>query len=285
MLKLLGPCRPALIPSPNRNIDTNTDKATFSAQEQLSLNLQSQKTYNHQDLTMTPRKPKQRQQHHRPTPSLIQASDYESDIQSYAHIHNIPPSTRTNTELNLSVLRRYNPSILTILSIAANAVIYLFTPSTQQWEKSGVEGTLFVCETDPPSTTIDAGYCVVVLNRRGLGNLILDLAQAQDVEVTDELLIMRFQEDGGEGDGEKQKVMGVWIHKDKDDTREVNAGLIQQCWEKLAGTKGQYAGAGETVGSNGNGTFGGSGSSARAGGAAAGRRISLTDLFGQQGSQ
>lgn len=230
---------------------------------------------------MTPRKPKQRQQHHRSTPSLIQASDYESDAQAYAHIHNIPSPTRTNTELNLSVLRRYNPSILTILSIAANAVIYLFTPSTQQWEKSGVEGTLFVCEQEPPSSAVDAGYCVVVLNRRGLDNLILDLAQAQDVEVTAELLIMRFQEDGR--DGEAQKVMGIWIHKDKDDTREVNAGLIQQCWEKVASTKVQYTASGEAVGSSGFLSAGNN--STRAEGTAGGRRISLTDIFGQQGSQ
>jgi hypothetical protein len=230
---------------------------------------------------MTPRKPKQRQQHHHPTPSLVQASDYESDAQIYAHIHNIPPPTRTNTELNLSVLRRYNPSILTILSIAANAVIYLFTPSTQQWEKSGVEGTLFVCEQEPPSIAVDAGYCIVVLNRRGLDNLILDLSQAQDVEVTAELLIMRFQE-GAEGE---QKVMGIWIHKDKDDTRDVNAGLIQQCWEKVAPAKGQYAMAGEATASNGNGTFGGGNSSAGAERPVMGRRISLTDLFGQQVSQ
>jgi hypothetical protein len=227
---------------------------------------------------MTPRKPKQRQQHHRPNPSLIQASDYESDIQNYALSHNIPPPTRTNTELNLSVLRRYNPSILTILSIAANAVIYLFTPSTQQWEKSGVEGTLFVCEQTPPSSAVDAGYCVVVLNRRGLDNLILDLSQAQDVEVTAELLILRFQE------GEAQKVMGIWIHEDKDDTREINAGLIQQCWEKVTSKNAKYTPSGEAVGNNSFSTVE-SGSARADGVAVGGRRISLTDLFGQQGSQ
>ncbi len=231
---------------------------------------------------MTPRKPKQRQQHHRPTPSLIQASDYESDIPNYAHIQNVPPPTRTNTELNLSVLRRYNPLILTILSIAANAVIYLFTPSTQQWEKSGVEGTLFVCETEAPTSTVDAGYSVVVLNRRGLDNLILDLAQTQDVEVTAELLILRLTE------GEEQKVIGVWIHEDKDGTREVNAGLIQQCWEKVAAARGEYKeeaeaeAEAEAVGSNGMGE--GEDNAAKVEGAAAGRRITLTQLFGQQSS-
>jgi hypothetical protein len=219
---------------------------------------------------MTPRKPKQRQQNtHRPTPSLILASDYDSDI-PYSAAHIVPPATRTNTELNLSVLRRYNPSILTILSIAANAVIYNFTPATQAWEKSGVEGTLFVCETTPPASGIgDAGYAVVVLNRRGLDNLILDLGGIKDVEVTDELLIARVgeEEQGEDGEAEKQKVMGIWIHEDKDGTRSVNARLIQQCWEKVsaAATKGEAVGNGA--------------------GEAGGRRISLSDLFGQQSAQ
>jgi hypothetical protein len=196
------------------------------------------------------------------------------------------------------VLRRYNPSILTILSIAANAVIYTFTPETQSWEKSGVEGTLFVCETTPPAQTgSDAGYAVVVLNRRGLENLILDLAKVEDVEVTEELLIIRVQDDietgqgqgqregGGEG-GEKQKVVGVWIHEDKDGTRSVNAGLIQQCWEKVAGarTKGKIAGLVDAVGRNGL-EAGGSGDVVAEGGVTTGRRISLSDLFGQQSAQ
>jgi hypothetical protein len=233
---------------------------------------------------MTPRKPKQRQQNHRHTPSshLIQASDYESDAQTYNNIH-IPPPTRTNTELNLSVLRRYNPAIRTILSIAANAVIYLFTPATQTWEKSNVEGTLFVCEQDSDSSTGEPGYCVVVLNRRGLDNLILDLAQTQHVEVTSELLIMTFQETGAEA--EDKKTMGVWFFDDKHDTREVNSSLIHQCWEKAISAKAQYTGSGEILGSNGNGAFGVGNGSTSARGAAMGRRISLTDLFGQQSSK
>src|SRR5437868_5642645 len=102
---------------------------------------------------MTPRKPKQRH-HQRPSSThlaQIQVSDYDSDIVAYntKHAHHVPSPTRTNTELNLSVLRRYNPLVRNILSIAANAVIYLFSPSLQQWEKAGIEGTLFVCDTEP----------------------------------------------------------------------------------------------------------------------------------------
>jgi hypothetical protein len=175
---------------------------------------------------MSVRQGKQRQRNHLPPP--IQASDYESDAQHYDNRH-IPPATRTNTELNLSVLRRYNPSIRTILSIAANAVVYLFTPRTQTWEKSGVEGTLFVCDQEPTRISGDDSFCIVVLNRRGLDNIILDLGNTQDVEITNELLIMRFQD---RASGNEQKVIGLWIHNDKNDTREVNQALIKECWER-----------------------------------------------------
>ncbi|KFZ02003.1 hypothetical protein V501_09692, partial [Pseudogymnoascus sp. VKM F-4519 (FW-2642)] len=131
--------------------------------------------------------------------------------------------TRTNTDLNLSVLRRYFPSTRTILSIAANAVVYTFSASTGQWEKSGIEGALFVCETEE-------GFVVVVLNRHGLENLVLDVREVRDVEVTSEFLILRVP-----GEGEGEKVMGLWIHGDRDDTREKNAGTILQCWEKVRG--------------------------------------------------
>jgi hypothetical protein len=168
----------------------------------------------------TPRKGRAPRAHQRNTSTnAVGVSDYESDAFNHIQTH-IPPPTRTNTELNLSVLRHHNARIRTILSIAANAVVYIFTPATQSWEKSGVEGTLFVCDQE------DERYCIVVLNRRGLDNLILDLGSTEDVEITPELLILRFQ------DGNGQKVMGLWIHKDKDDTREINAGLIQQCWQK-----------------------------------------------------
>lgn len=94
-----------------------------------------------------------------------------------------------------------------------------------------MEGTLFLCDQ------VDDRYCMIVLNRRGLDNLILDLGTTEDVEITPELLIIRFQ------DGEEQRIMGIWIHEDKHGTRELNAGLIQQCWQKAV-TDEQNAGFG-----------------------------------------
>lgn len=222
---------------------------------------------------MTPRKLKQRQQpKHIPTP-LVQASEYESDIPNY-DLGYVPPPVRSNPEMNLSVLQRYNPAVREILCQAANAVVYIFTPDTGVWDKSGVEGTMFVCEQEPTYKSGEESYCLFVLNRRGLENLILDLGKTQDVEVTPELLIMRF----GGGSAEKvQKVMGIWIHNNKDD-RERNSDVIQQCWNQARASKAQRD---KEVDSMSYGVAEAQAASFDPQPEALGRRISLRDLFQQ----
>ncbi|KAJ9133822.1 Dcp1-like decapping family protein [Pleurostoma richardsiae] len=179
---------------------------------------------------------------------MVVASDYESDAAHYMETRVAPPAPhllgRTNTELNLSVLQRYLPSVRSILSIAANAVVYIFIPETQSWDKSGAEGTLFVCEQEPvfTGTTSLPRSCVFVLNRRGLDNVVVDLAKVSHCEVTAELLIFKLEDtndaganEGGaadETDG-SPKVVGIWIHADQDDTREVNAAIIQELWRQV----------------------------------------------------
>ncbi|KAM0558340.1 hypothetical protein ACHAPJ_005034 [Fusarium lateritium] len=209
----------------------------------------------------TPRKARHSRQ---PSNRIPAISDYESDAAAI-HADYAPPPPRTNTELNLSVLQRYLPSIHTILSIAANAVIYTFNSASESWEKSGVEGTMFVCAQGPLPE--DPGQrpraCVFILNRRGLDNVIVDLSRVSHAEVSGELVIMKVEGDWEEGD----KVLGVWIHNDKDETREVNAAIIQEAW-KIARSAGSV-GPVETQGPEAGPAM-----------QAMGRRLSLSDLFG-----
>lgn len=238
------------------------------------------------------------------------ASDYESDAAYYMESHGDTVAAsasvsqlphQTNTDLNLSVLRRYEPSIRSIVSIAANAVVYNFSPETQGWDKSGVEGTLFVCQQEPflvtaagsggPGTGIDTETlprtCIFVLNRRGLNNLIFDLTKATACEVSKKLIIFEVvsspegaasdEEDGGAtaggagatGTGDKTNVIGVWIHADKHDTQEVNAAIILKAWEqsRLAVEKVRV----EATERNAGGP-----------GWEPGRRLSVTELFNQK---
>jgi len=181
---------------------------------------------------MTPRKAKQRQvQPHVANPT----SDYESDFNNPT-LDDIPfpPPARTNTELNLSVMKRHLPDAVSIVSIASYAVVYIFSPTSQQWEKNGVEGTLFICELSPNPSAAPR-YSVLVLNRRGLENFKLELLGSDDVDITEEYVILQ-----GHDDADVPKAHGLWIFSEPEPSstahaREVNAKIIEECAFKAKG--------------------------------------------------
>lgn len=92
---------------------------------------------------------------------------------------------QTNASLNLAVLRRHNPSINQILSIAPFAAVYQFTRGSEQsageWEKTGIEGTLFVAALEADNSS----FAVLILNRRGLTNFFAPLHDIEDVEMAE----------------------------------------------------------------------------------------------------
>ncbi|KAK5134949.1 hypothetical protein LTR08_005900 [Meristemomyces frigidus] len=131
-----------------------------------------------------------------------------------------PPPQRTNTELNLTVLRRYCPNIDQIVCIAPFAVVYTFSPDSQQWEKCGIEGTLFVCKLT------GARYNVVILNRKSLDTFIVELVSGDDVEITEQYVILQTT-----GEDSVPQIYGLWMFTDEKTvpTREVIAQTIQSC--------------------------------------------------------
>jgi hypothetical protein len=151
----------------------------------------------------------------------VLVSDYESDNQGYQSDYpsKPPPPNRTNEELNLSVLKRYNPEITAILSIAPYAVVYEFSPLPQpEWTKTGVEGSLFICELAHGLYGEDR-YSAIVLNRRGLDNFEAELREGENagVEITGEYVIISFKE------GHEQKIYGVYIFHDAPGSSTANA--------------------------------------------------------------
>ncbi|KAM7202590.1 mRNA-decapping enzyme 1B [Naviculisporaceae sp. PSN 640] len=264
----------------------------------------------------TPRKSRHRHQPSGsgPGPRQIAASDYESDAVQYMESRTEPAvahrPSRTNTDLNISVLSRYLPGgVRSILSIAASATVYLFS-ETEGWEKCGVEGTMFVVEREPvvtPSGQSLMQLCVFVLNRRALENLVVDLVKVTDCELADELIIFRLEEDdtqqatdnspetesAGQAQG-GQKVIGIWIHADEEHTREVNHGVIHASWQQARASWNAFVQAvaeeQAQMEDDGGGILlqtptAGPGEDVAAGagtGLTAGRRLSITDLFGQR---
>ncbi|KAK9557410.1 hypothetical protein V6Z79_005511 [Aspergillus fumigatus] len=269
---------------------------------------------------MTTRKPRRTNNgsgnHHRPNHNGTQPSDYESDYPNYfsdtqqqQEQHMPPPPLRSNEELNLSVLRRHNPSVNTILSLAPYAVVYLFNPTSRQWEKSGVEGSLFVCQLSQGSLG-EERYSVFVLNRRGLNNFDILLTDGDNVELTEEYVIIKSDYDldtdqgisnNGDYSGAKKnvnpadvRIYGVWIYSEPPpnstaETRTINAHMIRECAvhagqslkiarERLEATR--QNGLHVATAAAEAGSMDGMHSSVPMG-----RQISLKDLFGQQRAQ
>ena len=147
-------------------------------------------------------------------------------------------STHTNETLNLSVLQRHLPSTVSIVFLAPYAVIYIYNITTKAWEKSGIEGTLFVTELR------NDGHAVVVLNRRGLNNFILHLKSAEEVEVTDEYVILQGngEDNLGNGNADERKVYGLWVFEEEQGStkgvREACGECIVECVRKIGEERG-----------------------------------------------
>ncbi|KAK4041301.1 hypothetical protein C8A01DRAFT_45546 [Parachaetomium inaequale] len=217
----------------------------------------------------TPRKSRHRHHASNSGPRQVPASDYESDAAQYLENRETmappnPQPARDNTALSLRVLRRYQPSIRSILAIAANAVAYNFLEATQGWEKHGAEGTMFICEQEPivaPTGQVLPRVCVFVFNRRSMDNLAIDLLRVTDCEVVGELIVFRLEDDaaaGSDNQGEQgtaaKKILGLWIHADETNTREVHASLILGAWQQGRQAFDAYIQA-ATTGALGNGAL------------------------------
>ncbi|KAK1144589.1 hypothetical protein N8T08_005462 [Aspergillus melleus] len=277
-----------------------------------------------------PRRPNNNHHRHNNPNSIAQPSDYESDFQTYLsdtqqlqQEASMPaPPLRTNEELNLAVLRRHNPSVQTILSLAPYAVVYIFSPTTRQWEKNGVEGTLFVCQLTQGSLG-EERYSAFVLNRRGLNNFNLQLTDGENVELTEEYVILKadYNADtevtsnahvpganppgtsnangpGKSPDGTDLRIYGLWIYSEPPpnstaETRSINAQMIRECAvhaghslklarERLEATRQNGL---HVAAATAAATTAGAPLDEEPSSVPMGRQISLKDLFGQQRAQ
>ncbi|KAL4933151.1 Dcp1 family protein [Aspergillus undulatus] len=234
-------------------------------------------------------------------PSYDSDQAYLSDPQQLLEQQNqsmpsAPP--RTNEELNLSVLQRHNPAVSSIQSIAPFAVVYTFSPTTRQWEKTGVEGTLFVCQLDAGSLG-EERYSVFVLNRRGLNNFDLPLTDGENVEITEEYIILKSDSNPDSSDsrpGSDIRIYGLWVFSEPPpsstaETRNINAQAIREC-ASIAGRSLKLARERlEASQQNGLHTAAAAASATidpldgMQASVPMGRQISLRDLFGQERAQ
>ena len=86
-----------------------------------------------------------------------------------------------------------------------------------------MEGTMFICQLQPGGYGEDR-YNVMILNRRGLENFEVALVDGDDVEITDEYVILNVRE-AATSEDQAQKVYGLWIFCDPSSSETVEARL------------------------------------------------------------
>lgn len=150
-------------------------------------------------------------------------SDYETD--TYTTDQNIAPPVEqlSNAQLNHQVLQRWCPELQTILAISNFASLYNINPETGAWEKSELQGPLFVCQLQHPTRP---WYQVIILNRKNPENLHLDITSSENIEVASNFLIVHVE--GGEG-----QTVGIWMYSDEEtpaeNKSEAIATKIKEC--------------------------------------------------------
>ena len=193
-------------------------------------------------------------------------SDYESEANNLIDL--LPPTDRTPEELNLSVLRRHDNTVVALAYVAPYVVVYTFSPDSQGWEKSGVEGTAFICRLSP-TAELPSRYAVMILNRRGLDNFRLEITGGASVEVADDIVIFQSEATG------TMQIHGFWVYSEPSPSstsqhREGFANTIRQCSEEVE--RSQQARAEQVDG-------------CAEDGAQMSRQVSLKEIFGQQRQQ
>lgn len=196
-------------------------------------------------------------------------SDYETDAPPAVDVPLPPP--RSNEELNLSVLRRVYPDLQAIEHVTPYAALYTFNLETQQWEKGGVEGTLFLCRLSP-SPAAAHRYCALIYNRLGLDNFYQELTSTDEMEITDPYVILQ-------GD----LIYGLWIFADPPPATTANCRA--ETAEKMMAIAARAQASREAKEIEARNGVKEAVEHVEASSAPMGRQLSLRQLFGQQREQ
>ncbi|KIP06286.1 hypothetical protein PHLGIDRAFT_36001 [Phlebiopsis gigantea 11061_1 CR5-6] len=91
---------------------------------------------------------------------------------------------------NLNVIKRRDPSVVSILDQFSHICLYNFNGKTGKWVREGYEGSIFIVEhRDAPN------YSFFILNRLGTGDYCRRIYPEDDVEILGNYLMYRYYPD------------------------------------------------------------------------------------------
>lgn len=119
---------------------------------------------------------------------------------------------------NLRSLQRLDPTISDILGTATHVVVYQFNTSLQKWEKSNMEGSLFIVKLRPGQSGVAQSHVcsLMILNRADVDNMNIPITPTFQMQLRDPYLIFRDDHDFSYGDASPTVVRGIWFHDDQE---------------------------------------------------------------------
>ena len=104
---------------------------------------------------------------------------------------------------NLLALKAIDKSIEEIVTEASHIAVYEFDSSTQQWKRFNVEGSAFIVRRN-------CGYLLIVLNKQGLDNLVLELEDCKKAKIQVPYIMMKCSTK------KAPIIFGLWFHNDNE---------------------------------------------------------------------
>ncbi|KAG8223697.1 hypothetical protein J437_LFUL004062 [Ladona fulva] len=104
--------------------------------------------------------------------------------------------------MNVAALKRVDPYVKDILDSATHVALYTFNSENNAWEKTDVEGALFVYGRNG-----EPFHGIVIMNRLNTNNLVEPVSNGLDFQLQEPFLLYR---------NAKSRIYGIWFY-DKDE--------------------------------------------------------------------
>ncbi|XP_037386562.1 mRNA-decapping enzyme 1A isoform X1 [Talpa occidentalis] len=114
--------------------------------------------------------------------------------------------SRAGQEMSLAALKRHDPYITSIADLTGQVALYTFCPKANQWEKTDIEGTLFVYRR---SASPYHGFTIV--NRLNMHNLVEPVNKDLEFQLHEPFLLYR---------NASLSIYSIWFY-DKNDCHRI----------------------------------------------------------------
>ncbi|XP_011873558.1 PREDICTED: mRNA-decapping enzyme 1B [Vollenhovia emeryi] len=126
---------------------------------------------------------------------------------------------RTELKMNVAALKGVDPYVKDILETATHVALYTFNADENEWEKTDIEGALFLY-----SRSGEPYNSILIMNRLNTNNLVEPVASGLDLQLQEPFLLYR---------NSRCNIYGIWFYEKEECVRiaKMLNKLLKECEE------------------------------------------------------